>query len=94
MIRATAPLLLLHLIVAPALSQPKTAITPEQLQQVQQRVRTIKPPPYLFNKDGTPYRPGAAPSPAPAAALKPAGPPAAGTLGDWIRYAHRNITAR
>ena len=94
MIRATALLLLFSLFAIPAMAQPKPAITPAQLQEVQQRVRTIKPPPYLFNKDGTPYRPGAKVAATPKAAAAPQGPPAAGTLGDWIRFAHRAVTTR
>ena len=88
MIRAVA--LLAVLTASSAWAEPKAPVSPEQMEEIRQRVRTFKQAPYLLNRDGTPHRPG---QPASTERAGPR-PPAEGSLGDWFRFAHRVLTRR
>lgn len=78
-------LLLACLICAPALAQPQSGalprLTPEDARAVGRKVQAVRPPPFLFRKDGTVY--GRRPK-----------PPKTALLGQWLVFVNRTVNPR
>ncbi len=76
---ATLSLAALAQAQSPTPPTRKPGIEPEEVREVEQRLRDHRPPPFLLNKDGTPFRPGAP------------RPPENGTVGDWLTYINKSL---
>lgn len=106
--RTSCLFLILCLAGAAAAQQsppPAPQLTPEQMQALPKKLQ-VKPPPYFFKKDGTPYRPTVLNAKVAnkvdmlrarkvatqlVAQQRPVVPPLHGSFGDWVSFMHEVI---